>query len=45
MDTCIDNCTAAVDDADVDDCSDCLVDLTCTTASAECDDECGFILD
>ncbi len=45
VDACIDNCTSAVEDADVDDCSDCLVDLTCTTVSTECDDECAFILD
>ncbi len=45
VDNCIDNCTDAIDDADVDTCNDCLLDLTCTSGSAECDNDCDFIVE
>ncbi len=44
VDNCIDNCTDAIDDADVDTCNDCLLDLSCDAGSAECDNDCAFVV-
>lgn len=45
VDDCTNDCTDAVSDEDVDTCSNCLVDLSCTEVSEECDDDCAFIID
>jgi hypothetical protein len=45
VDACVNNCVDIVEDDDVDTCNDCLVDLSCTTVSEECDDECAWLLD